>query len=57
MTNTIQEARLAPPTVAAYAPATSNRLVLNLLLLLVTIPAAAITLAVLLAMVPFRLVR
>ncbi len=57
MTSTIQELRVAPRVVPIESPATSNRLVINLLLLLVSIPAAAITLAVLVAMVPFRLFR
>lgn len=57
MINTTQEALAAPRLARVqYEPAvTSNHLFFNALLLLVSIPAAAITFAVLLAMVPFRL--
>lgn len=57
MTNTTQEVLTAPRSVrVSYEPAVaSSRFFLNALLLLISIPAAIITFAVLLAMVPFRL--
>ncbi|GAB4491497.1 MAG: hypothetical protein OHK0019_11760 [Saprospiraceae bacterium] len=57
MTNSTPEALAAPRFARVqYEPATvPNRFFFNLLLLLVSIPAAVITLLFLLAMIPFRL--
>ncbi len=57
MTNSTPEALAAPRFARVqYEPAAvPNRFFLNMILLLVSIPAAVITLLFLLAMIPFRL--
>lgn len=57
MTNITQEVLAAPRlTRVQYQPvATSNHFFINTLLLVVSIPAAIITIAILLAMIPFRI--
>jgi hypothetical protein len=57
MTNITQEVLTAPRSARVqYEPVVvPNRFFLNALLLLVSIPAAIITFAILLAMIPFRL--
>lgn len=57
MTNFAQEVLVAPHSVRVrrQATATSNNFFLNAFLFVVSIPAAVITVAILLAMVPFRI--
>ena len=57
MKNITQAVLTAPRTarVQQQSAATSNHIFVNTLLLIVCIPAAIITFAVLLAMIPFRL--
>lgn len=57
MTNFVQEVLVAPrpARMRQQATATSNNFFLNAFLFLVSIPAAVITVAILLAMIPFRI--
>ncbi|HRI59774.1 MAG TPA: hypothetical protein PK228_08620 [Saprospiraceae bacterium] len=57
MTNITQEVPAAPRLARVqYQPAaTSNHFFINTLLFVVSIPAAIITVAILLAMIPFRI--
>lgn len=57
MTNIAHQVLVAPQAarIRRQASATSNNFFLNTFLFLISIPAAIITVAILLAMVPFRI--